>query len=72
MLTGKQIEADEAKVLGLIDQVIDDNNIVDAALSYAKSLEESAPLALKERNVYKIMFENDNRGCKKVTVCYFP
>ena len=47
MLSGKRIDAEEAKRLGIIDEVIEKENIVDAALSYAITLKDSAPLALR-------------------------
>ena len=73
MFTGKQIEAAEAKVLGLIDQVIDNNNIVDAALSYAKSLEGSAPLALKAtKRIIKSCSKMTTEDVRKLQYDIFP
>ena len=73
MFTGRQIEAEQAKILGLIDEVIGDNNIIDAALSYAKSLEGSAPLALKAtKRIIKSCSRMTNENIRKLQYDIFP
>ena len=73
MLTGKQIDAEEAKTLGLIDEVINDNDVVDAALSYAGLLAESSPLALKAtKRIIKSCSKMKSEEVRKLQYDIFP
>jgi enoyl-CoA hydratase/carnithine racemase len=45
-LTGRRIEGKEALALGLCDQLVDPEDLRDAALSLAEEIAEGAPLAL--------------------------
>ena len=73
MLTGKQIDAEKAKTLGLIDEVINDNDVVDAALSYAGLLAESSPLALKAtKRIIKSCSKMKSEEVRKLQYDIFP
>ena len=45
-LTGRRIEGKEALALGLCDQLVDPDDLRDAALTLAEEIAEGAPLAL--------------------------
>ena len=73
MFTGKQIDAEEAKTLGLVDEVINDNDVVDAALSYAGLLAESSPLALKAtKRIIKSCSKMKSEEVRKLQYEIFP
>lgn len=45
--TGKIIRADEAKLIGLVDQVCTPETLIDEAMELAKSIAKNAPLAVQ-------------------------
>ena len=47
LMTGKQISAQEAEKLQIIDIVVDNQRSIETAISYAKGLKKSAPKALR-------------------------
>jgi enoyl-CoA hydratase len=46
ILTGRYVAADEARSIGLVDRVVPDAEVYDAALALARQLAAGAPLAL--------------------------
>lgn len=48
VLTGEPISANEAFQFGLINKVVDDEQVLDEALRFAKSIAANAPLAVQE------------------------
>ena len=47
-LTGEPVLAESAYELGLVSEVVEDHELLDVALAYAKKLAGQAPLALRE------------------------
>ena len=73
MLSGKRIDAKEAKRLGIIDEVIEKENIVDAAFSYARTLKDSAPLALRAtKKIIKACSAKPPQEVRKLQYNIFP
>lgn len=48
LLTGNRLEAEQAKALGLINQSVDDEHVLEAALHLARQIGANAPLAVQE------------------------
>lgn len=48
LLTGNRLEAERAKALGLINQSVDDEHVLEAALQLARQIAANAPLAVQE------------------------
>jgi 2-(1,2-epoxy-1,2-dihydrophenyl)acetyl-CoA isomerase len=46
-LSGRLVGADEAKELGLVDRVVDDGSLVDAAVEHATTYAENPPSAVR-------------------------
>jgi enoyl-CoA hydratase/carnithine racemase len=46
ILTGRQVRAEEALALGLVDRVVDDGAVLSSAMDLAEQLAKGAPLAL--------------------------
>ena len=47
MLLGKQIEAEEALAIGLVDRICDEGKVLDEALAFAGELAKRPPLSVK-------------------------
>ena len=47
LFTGRRVPGGEAVALGLADRLVDDADLLDAALDYARSIASSAPLAVE-------------------------
>lgn len=47
LFTGRRVPGEEAVALGLADRLVDDADLLDAALDYARSIASSAPLAVE-------------------------
>jgi crotonobetainyl-CoA hydratase len=47
MLTGKQISAAEAAALGLVNEVVPAEGLMDAALAWAQQMLECSPVSLR-------------------------
>ena len=45
-LTGKRLRGEEAHAIGLVDELVDINDLRVRAISFAKEIAENAPLAL--------------------------
>lgn len=48
LLTGNRLEAERAKALGLVNQLVDDEQVLEAALHLARQIAANAPLAVQE------------------------
>ena len=48
IFTGRAISSDEAFSLGLVNHVVENNKLIDKALSIAKEITECAPISVKE------------------------
>lgn len=47
LFTGRRVPGDEAVALGLADRLVDDADLLDVALEYARTIASSAPLAVE-------------------------
>ncbi|BCX67900.1 enoyl-CoA hydratase-related protein [Pseudomonas izuensis] len=48
LLTGNRLEAERAKALGLVNQTVDDEQVLERALELARHIAGNAPLAVQE------------------------
>jgi enoyl-CoA hydratase/carnithine racemase len=48
LLTGNRLEAERAKTLGLVNQSVDDEQVLETALHLARQIAANAPLAVQE------------------------
>lgn len=48
LLTGNRLEAERAKALGLVNQLVGDEQVLEAALHLARQIAANAPLAVQE------------------------
>ena len=73
MLSGNPVSADKAHEAGLIDKVVDSDDLVQSALDYAKSVIEQGPRRVRDMNVQGVdadLFEKARSGIvKKPAVC---
>ena len=47
MLTGRHVEASEAKELGIVNEVVEQNKLLETARSWAKQIEECSPMSIR-------------------------
>ena len=47
MLTGRHVEASEAKELGIVNQVVSQENLMETAREWAKQIEECSPMSIR-------------------------
>jgi len=47
MLLGRQVEADEALAIGLVDRLCDEGKVLDEAIEFAEKLAKRPPIAVK-------------------------
>ena len=47
MLTGRHVEASEAKELGIVNQVVSQENLMETARGWAKQIEECSPMSIR-------------------------
>jgi len=47
MLTGRHVGADEAKELGIVNQVVTQENLMSAAMEWAKQIESCSPMSIR-------------------------
>ncbi len=47
MLLGRQVEADEALAIGLVDRLCDEGKVLDEAIAFAEQLAKRPPLSVK-------------------------
>ena len=55
LLSGRIIDADEALAMGLVNKLVDDDQLVDEAMAYATLLAKNAPrsMAIMKEQVYR-------------------
>ena len=47
LYSGRRVEGREARALGLCDELVDDDDLIPAAMAYARTLAASGPLAVR-------------------------
>lgn len=65
VFTGRILEADEAERIGLLERVVDDEKVLDAALELAQSIAANGPLAVQ---VAKLSLNAAARGADPATL----
>ena len=58
MLTGRHVSAEEGKSLGFVNEVVEPENLLSAAKSWAKQIEECSPMSI--RATKQVAYENFN------------
>ena len=58
MLTGRHVSAEEGMRLGFVNEVVEPENLLDSAKSWAKQIEECSPMSI--RATKQVAYENFN------------
>ena len=73
MMTGERISAGKALGYKIIDEVVNEEDVLNAALNYAKLLKKSAPLALKvTKRILKATATHNGQEVRNMQHQLFP
>ena len=59
LFTGRIVEADEALHMGMVNQVVDDNDVLEAALGIADMISNNDPMATRMTKLALAQYEGD-------------
>jgi len=62
VLGGEIFNADEAKTLGLIDKIVDDKDVLNAACDYGRNIAARSPVATQISKLMLSIAEGEDRG----------